>query len=42
MTWRSEVSLIDWGVALGYCAVMIAIGIHFSRRTRNTEDYLLG
>jgi len=42
MTWRSEVSLIDWGVALGYCAVMIAIGIHFSRRTRDTEDFLLG
>lgn len=33
---------VDYAVLLGYLAVVVAIGIYFSRGTKNTEDYLLG
>jgi len=33
---------LDWVVIGGYAAGMIAIGFYFSRRTKNSEDYMLG
>ena len=33
---------LDYAVLLGYLAVVLAIGLYFSRGTKNTEDYLLG
>lgn len=42
MTWRSDVSVVDWAVTLGYFVVMLVVGFYFSRRNQGAEDYLLG
>lgn len=34
--------LLDWLVVAGYFLVMLAIGWFFSRRTKTTDEYLLG
>ena len=33
---------IDWGVITIYGLGMLLVGIYYSRKTKNTEDYLLG
>jgi Na+/proline symporter len=34
--------VLDWGVILLYFVGMLLIGWYFSRRTKTSEDYMLG
>jgi len=38
----AAITPLDWGVIALYGAGMIAVGIYYGRKTRGTEDYLLG
>ena len=38
----AAISAIDWGVILLYAIGMVGVGLYFSRKINNTEDYLLG
>jgi len=39
---RRGLTVLDWSVLIVYLTTMILVGWHFSRRTKTTEDYLLG
>ncbi|NOY29434.1 MAG: Na+:solute symporter, partial [Planctomycetes bacterium] len=39
---KHGIDLIDWGVIAIYGALMIGVGLYYSRRTHSTDDYLLG
>ena len=34
--------LLDWAAIIGYAALLIGVGLYYSRRTKTTEDYNLG
>jgi SSS family solute:Na+ symporter len=38
----SAVTVTDWGVIVLYALGMVAVGLYYGKRTRGTEDYLLG
>jgi len=38
----AAISSIDWGVIVLYAIGMVVVGLYFSRKNNNTEDYLLG
>jgi len=38
----AAISSIDWGVIGLYAIGMVAVGLYYSRKINNTEDYLLG
>lgn len=38
----SSLSFIDWGIIVGYGLMLFCVGWYYSRRTADTEDYLLG
>ena len=38
----AAISSIDWGVIVLYAIGMVAVGLYYSRKINNTEDYLLG
>ena len=42
MNVRAGISIIDWIVIVAYVLGMIGVGWYCSRRTRTTEDYMLG
>ncbi len=35
-------SVVDWAVIAAYGSGMLAVGWYYSRRTKTSEDYLLG
>lgn len=39
---RYHIHAFDWGVIVLYGLAMLSIGWYYSRKTKNTEDYLLG
>ena len=38
----AAISSIDWGVIVLYAIGMVVVGLYFSKKNNNTEDYLLG
>ena len=38
----SGLGVLDWAIIALYAVGLLGIGWHYSRRTRTTEDYLLG
>jgi len=41
-TERIALQTLDWIVLVVYFVGMLAIGFYFSRRNKNTDDYMLG
>jgi|TARA_B100002003_G_scaffold85391_1_gene79857 SSS family solute:Na+ symporter len=38
----AAISSIDWGIIVLYAIGMVAVGLYYSRKIHNTDDYLLG
>jgi len=39
---RKKIGVLDWGILVGYAALVVGIGIAASRRERDGEDFFLG
>ena len=37
-----QVSLVDWSICFGYLALVIGLGIYFSNKQKDNDDFFLG